>query len=486
MWITDVIRKVVRRLFPVNVLEQKLNIRIASSSAMERAISEWRQMYRNEAWWLGGDSDVRSQNLPATIANEFARLILTEFSFEMEGSERAEYIGEQLQKFLIHDISNRMEYWCADGGVVMKPFVVDSDSEEDSEEDRPAIRIDYIGADRFYPTAFDSNGEITGAIFIETKLIDHKLYTRVEYHNLKGKHYTITNMAFVTEKMDGDISTGMTAENQFNEEVPLDAVPEWAGISPVVEMENIRRPFFVYVKTPMANNIDPDSPLGVSVYSRAVDVIMESDKQYSRTLWEYEAKEAAIDADADLFKKDVNGNPILPEGKERLFRTYDFDNPTGKTEAIKAYSPEIRDASMLNEQEALLRKIEFLVGLAYGTISNPTFVDKTATEVLASKQRSFTVVRRMQQAWDEAFDSVIDIMDMLCDLYEIIPAGPIEKTCTWGDGVLEDLDKEYTRRWQMVASNKLKPEKFLAWYFGCSEEEAAEMMPQIEEFPAYE
>ncbi|MDE5885822.1 MAG: hypothetical protein K2H29_12205, partial [Oscillospiraceae bacterium] len=53
-----------------------------------------------------------------------------------------------------------------------------------------------------------------------------------------------------------------------------------------------------------------------------------------------------------------------------------------------------------------------------------------------------------------------------------------EITCTWGDSVLEDTDKEFQRRLQLVTSGNLKPEKMIAWYFGCSEEEAISYLPE--------
>ena len=54
-------------------------------------------------------------------------------------------------------------------------------------------------------------------------------------------------------------------------------------------------------------------------------------------------------------------------------------------------------------------------------------------------------------------------------------------SCTFGDGVLEDSDKEYQRRVQMVRDKIMKPEVFLAWYFGCSETEARGMMPESQD-----
>lgn len=50
-------------------------------------------------------------------------------------------------------------------------------------------------------------------------------------------------------------------------------------------------------------------------------------------------------------------------------------------------------------------------------------------------------------------------------------------TCTFGDSVLEDTDKEFQRRLQMITAGLLSKEQFISWYFGCSVEEAVQYMP---------
>lgn len=78
-------------------------------------------------------------------------------------------------------------------------------------------------------------------------------------------------------------------------------------------------------------------------------------------------------------------------------------------------------------------------------------------------------------------------MRVLALLYDMVPDGETELNCNWGDGVLEDTEAEYQRRWSMVVAGKLKTETFLAWYFGCSEEEAKNMMPEpVARFPTEE
>ena len=425
------------------------------SPAMGDAVRLWLDMYMNVPPWLGAEGCARSLNLPAGIASAAARLILTEFDFSLDGSYRAQFIQNCLKNTL-DDLAGTVGTWCALGGAALRPYVYSSDPGASSPD---MIGVDVVRADRFRPTASDPNGNITGAVFTDTRTKGEHVYTRLEEQSLSGDRYTVINRAFRSDRR-----YGAAADLSRACEISLEQVEAWRGIRPEVTISGVRRPLFAYVKTPLTNTVDPDSPLGVSIYHSAAGLIEEADRQFSRTLWEYEAKEAAIDADENIFTLDRKGNPVLPRGKERLFRTYDF----ASTGFLQAYSPGIRDTALWGGLNRILRSIEFSCGLAYGTISDlsgESSPERTATEIKFSKQRSFASVRAMQRAWDAGFDSLLYAMETLCDLYDIAPGGNVIKTVTWGDGVLEDLDAEYARRMRMAEKGIITAEEFREWYF---------------------
>lgn len=57
-------------------------------------------------------------------------------------------------------------------------------------------------------------------------------------------------------------------------------------------------PLFVYLKMPFGNTVEPECVLGASIAARAMELLEEADRQYSRLLWEYEGGELAVDADS--------------------------------------------------------------------------------------------------------------------------------------------------------------------------------------------
>lgn len=479
--IKEWISKVANRIIPKHSfedIEDALKAQTVISSKMLHAIKLWSAMYTDNPPWKGEKGlETKTENIPASIAREFARLITQESEIKVGGSERGDFINEQLQRFLMY-FPSKVEMLCAKGGIAIKPYISGKE-----------VVLSHYTADRFYPTAYDTNGDISGGLFVEQMRKDEYIYTRLEWHTMiynaveeqqegegseSANIYTVENQAFRSERLAS--FTGGTELDILNcrmplqDEVELNTIEEWSDIEPEVTIRGLDAPLFVYIKVPSANNVDPYCPLGVSVYSLAVDAIMEADRQYTRCINEYELKEAAIHASADLWKTDKDGNAVLPEGKERVYRVLD---DTGNNEAvIKDYSPDIRDTSFFNGLEKKKREIEFLSGLAYGTLSEAQETAKTATEIKVSKQRSFTTVRNLQNAINDGLKRVCDVISALADIYELCPDGKYELSATWGDNVLEDTDVEYQRRLQLTMAGLLRPEAFVSWYFGCTEEEA--------------
>ena len=453
------IRGVFSKMLHINDAKRVLKVDVAISSDMQTAIDRWALMFMDKSPWL--DDTTQSLGLPAAIAGEIARLVTVELESTITGSPRADYLQGEYARVLA-DLRSRVETAAAGGGLVFKPYV-----------DGEHIAVDCVPAWRFFPTAFGSRREVTGAVFVEQVTKGKTYYTRMEHHQLTDGGYTIRNLAFSS-------LTWGTLGNPCS----LGAVDEWADLEPelTIRYKDGTAPegvLFSYFRMPFSNTVDPESPLGVSVYSRAVGLIKEADRQYSRILWEYEGSELAVDASQGALQvSGSNGRPpALPPRSKRLFRELAIDQGQGG-DLYKVFSPAIRDASLFNGLDKLLKRIEFNCNLADGTLSDPQSVDKTAEEIRSSKQRSYASVCEVQQALQDALRQLVWAMDFYATLYKLAPRGEYEVNFTWGDGILQDTDKEYIRRKEMADSNYLRPEKFVAWYFGISEEEAKGYMPE--------
>lgn len=430
-----------------------------STDRMQEAITTWLNMYLGEADWI--DEEGQSLGIPAVISAEIARSVTLEMEMNVTGeTPMAEFISDQMKPFL-SNIRSKVEYACVTGGVIFKPYIYDK-----------GITIETVLPNNFYPTQFDGNGKITGCFFRFLYYKGKKVYKRYEKHEmLGGGKYRITNKAFVSSD-----------ESSLGELCELSEIPDWADIAPEVNLEHIKEPLFSYFKMPLGNTIDTGSPLGVSVFSRAVNVIKEADKQYQRLIWEYKATEAAIDASDDAFDIDNDGNPILPEGKERLYRINSLDPAkTSGSDLFKHWTPAIRDENYIRGMNRMMMQIEDLCCVARGTISDLNQDVKTATEITTTKQRTYSTISDIQQSLENALDCLVIAIEELAILYHLCPVGKYECAYVWDDSVIVDANTERMRDMQEVSQGLLSAYEYRMTWRGEDEITARQKVAEIKE-----
>lgn len=447
-----------------STIETQLNIDIAVSSKMEAKIREWSNIYENKAPWL--NKDVKSLELGSSIASEFVRFTMSEMKTEITGSTRANFLQEQYKKML-GNLADNLEKGNARGGLILKPYVKNG-----------KIFVDFIQQGNFYPISFDDTGKIISIVFATQKTKGNYIYTRLEYHRLEGTDYYISNTAYKSNN-----------NNSLGKEINLSEVSEWKDIEKEVQIENVEKPLFAYYKPPTANNVDAKSPLGISVFAKATNLVEDADEQYGRVMWEYEGSEKAVYASIEALKprreviKDEEGKKVrweTPKLKDRLFRALDLDGKNGEG-FFQDYSPEIRDEAFWRGLNKILERIEFNVGLAYGTLSEPSFSDKTATEIKTSKQRSYVTVSRMQENLQDALEDLIYAIDTLTTLYSLAPAGTYQTSFEWGDSVLTDTQVEQTMQLQEVGQGLRSKLRYIMWRYGLTEQQAQEELDTIQQ-----
>lgn len=423
-----------------STIERLCGVGVSVSEKQLRAICEWKSCYESASG--------EKLRLASAISCEIARLVTLEMKSRVFGGERAEVINKVYQTFL-KNLRQETEYAAAFGGVVFKPFYSGG-----------RILIDCTNATEFYPTEFDSNGKICGAVFRSEQVLDKKYYTKLEVHKFCNNIEYIKNMVFES-----------SAAGIIGKRVNPRKVPQWAELPEDIAVTNIDRPLFTYFKMPFANTVDTNSPLGISVFAKAVGLIRDAEEQYKRFLWEFESSEKALYISTEALKVDENGKPVLPEGNERIYRLLQGDS----ADFYKEYSPAIRNANMSEGLDEILRKIEFECSLAYGTISNVQNVDKTAEEIKSSKQRSYAAVSDIQSALEECLEDLVYIIDVWVSLAKLAPDGEYNMSTEWNDSILADRQKEFEEKRALVMDGLMQPWEFRMWYFGEDEETAKKM-----------
>ena len=478
-----IIQEALNKLFAKKDIKEALNINSDMiSDTLINAIELWRQMYKDESPWLDEEKGVYSLGLAKQICREIQQQVLSEIDTRIvePGTEddveedkntginntRATYLNEIYTRRLLYKLPEIVEKALALGGLIIKPYCSNNQ-----------IYFDYCYQGEFYPIEFDDDGNITDIAFYDSFTAGGYVYTKIERQKFDytTNMITVINKAYKAKQKSKDDKT----EQDLGNEIRLTDVPQWASLEEEVTINNVEKPLYGYFKMPMANNIDLKSPLGISIFSPATKLIQRADEQFSRLDWEYKGGQLAIDVDPTAvtysetyFKTDIE----MDDCQKRLYRKLDL----GSDETYNAWAPTLRDANYITGLNAYKCLIEDAIGISRGTISEPAYDAKTATEIKLSKQRSYITISAIQDALEKAIMDVVYSMNVLVELYSLAPAGEYDTVIEWKDSILTDTDTELSQKLLLEKEGILSKAEVRAWYNGESLKTAQEEIDKME------
>lgn len=433
----------IRRMFGYTTLKGIVGKDIALSKKMIDTINDWNNMLNGQAEWI--DGPVKSLRIESGICREFADSVLV----EMESSISNEKLNKAYQK-CISDLNENMQDGIGLGSFILRPL--------------GAGLSEFVTADKFIPISFGDDGKPVDVGFLTVKRVGNSDYfTRFERHYLLNGSLTIETKCYHSQ-----------SENEIGLPCSLESVDEWAQINPgPISYPGMDRMDFGYYRNPIPNHID-GSKCGVSIFEDARDRIQSADIQLARYDWEYDSGERAIHVDNRALKKDkASGRMGMAKFNQRLYRGLDIEDGKDK-DLLKEYSPEMRDEAFKRGLEEYKREIEFIVGLAYGDLSDAREVEKTATEIKVSKSRKYNRVTAIQENLKECLE---DFVYGLAFYNGMLRSG-YEFSCKFNDSILTDEETERQQDRQDVAMGVMPLWEYRMKWYNEDEETAKSKLPE--------
>ena len=310
------------------------------------------------------------------------------------------------------------------------------------------LGISFCNAARYFPVANDVEGSLTEGVFIDSIQDDDNYYHRMEWmHVLESRADLRDEELAQLEDYDlaaptqfpctkvVNLAFRSATQDSLGSPEDLSIRPEWDDIQPVAYLTGLEKLPVGYFVTPIVNSVDPDSELGAAMFEPARKQIIDADEQYTRLDWEYEGGELAVDTDEKFLKPSATGQQLskaqalreygvppeaidstAPHHRERLFHGIDVNTGiTDSTPFYQVFSPALRDGSYLSGLNQYLRNVESHAGLSFGVLSQVADVEKTATEIVNSKQKLYSTVSDLQAALEDALRGLIDALDYWAD-----------------------------------------------------------------------
>ena len=424
------------------------------SEKMANVITAWMLAFYQQPAWL--EHGVRVSNLPITITEYMATLACNEIVLDAGDSARGKWVTEQIERFFVPHMNNAVQLAGAGGRVIVKPYVEGQN-----------ILCDIVPADRIYPTRINGAGTTTAGFFTDFSVLHGRKVVRVEAFDLQTDGLHLTNRAYYYGL---DVSLAR--------EIALTAVPGWAGLVPEITVEGVDRPLFAELKMPFANTVDETSRLPISLYARAMDTICELDRIYSEFLYEVHSGKRKRIVDRDAIRPDSKGSGVpFRDLTTDLYLTMELDGTNMKP--FEDYTPDIRVDAYQKALDMQCRMLESQTGFSPGTFHFDIMQGRmTATQVVSDDRNTYNTIHAIQdRGLKQGLKDLIYCYDVYGTLYGLAPAGEIHPAVTFGDSIFEDTATEFARQKMLVDGGYLKPEKFIAWYFGVDEAAAGEYMP---------
>ena len=437
MGLLNFLKGVWSRVFPTKLrsIKNALNIDIALTDEMLKSIDVWQNSYSGRALWLD-EYHVVSLRLEKSIVREFSNVSLSEMTSSVSYKPL-----DEIYKKAIRNINTHFQRGLATGAMIIKPL--------------GGSKVQFVSANAFIPVEYDTDGRLIKVIFPEFKKLGNKFYTRLEYHDLdKDKGLTITNSAYVSD-----------SESTLGNKIPLSSIEEWVDLEESITYPTMNKTAFGYYRNPIDNDID-GSMTPISIFDSALPIIQKADIQFGRLDWEFESGERAIHIDESALK----GNRVAKLNK-RLYRSVDLDDNEG---ILQDYSPTIRQVDIKAGLEAYKREIEFSVGLAYGDLSDPATVAKTATEIKSAKDRKYNTVNAIQENLKDCMEDLVYALAF----YNSMTTSGYKFVCDFKDSIKTDEETERKQDIQDLNLGILRPEEYRAKWMGEDIDTALQNLPQ--------
>ena len=410
-------------------------------------------------------------------------------------SEEPDPLNEWMQKVLEKNafhtkMQEDIEEGLALGGSALKVWCESRHDENGNEiPDSRKIMVGYAMADQFIPISWD-NANVTEGVFVSRIAKGGYYYTRLEWHKWNGLTYVITNELYRSEIQKG--KNPDETQDILGVRYPLSEIYPYLEEETVIPVEES---LFTYWRTPIANNLDDNSPLGMSIYGNALDTLRAVDICYDSFVREFRLGKKLIIVPARAVRS------VVDPQTGRLCRYFDANDET--YEALASDTPEdlkITDNSVVIRVEehvsainAFLSILCMQVGFSAGTFTFDQHTGlKTATEVVSENSKTYKTIKTIQKQIKPAIEHLVRNIIDVAVLYDVTTEDGIsveslasrgfDIAITWDDGITQDRQTNINEGVMLVGAGVLSKYTFLTdpkYGQGLTPEQAEEELARI-------
>lgn len=391
----------------------------------------------------------KTLNMPKKICEDWANLLLNE-------KTEVAYGDEEQQKNL-WQLLNRVNFWTKGNKGVEKTFALGTGAFIESYDDKGKERLQFINAKKIYPITIDQD-TITECGFVSVNSNE----TIIQLHLLVEDNYIIRTLVYQKQTNDTSADVGTL-------------------ISDTVVETGSNIAWFQILKPNIANNIDINSPMGISIFANALDVLQGVDLAYDGFCEEMRLGRSRIFVNKDLVRFDVNGTTKTFDNNESGFY---YGGESENAKPFEFYSPALRTESYFNGINNALNLLSSKVGFGENHYRFDMGGISTATQVISENSEMFRSLKKHEIILNDVIIGVCKALmyihnEFTEDTYKFDLNTNIE--VKFDDSIIEDKESQkMTDRQDVNMGVMSKVEYRMKWY-NEDEETAQKKIAEIEE-----
>lgn len=371
------------------------------------------------------------------------------------------------------------------GGAMKAWYEVKHDQEGNEIPGSGKIKIGFCMADQFVPTSWN-NSQVTDGVFISRQAKDGYYYTRLEWHKWDGETYWISNELF---RADGTTGKGSEPQDILGFRYPLSTIYPFLNES--TALQGLDHSLFAYVRTAIANNLDDNSPLGVSIYANALSTLHALDICYDSFIREFVLGKKRIIVPTQAIRTVTDPTTGITQ---RYFDANDSVYQAMYADDINNLKIQDNSVSLRVEEHvaainAFLSILCLQVGFSSGTFTFDRATGlKTATEVISENSKTYKTIKSNQLQLKGGIEKMINAIIEVAALYDVQYKGYSIKSLAeqgwqtkvvFDDSILQDRQTNINEGVTLCGNGLLSKKKFMMDTLGYTEDEAEAEIQQI-------
>lgn len=323
------------------------------------------------------------------------------------------------------------------------------------------VIVDFVRADMIRPLSWD-NGDITECAFGSYRMVNGKECIYLQLHR-KGKADEGENpKVYYIENRYVEVESGTELE-----------APE--DILPIVNTGS-ETPLFQIITPNICNNIDLDSPMGISVFANAIDQLKGCDLVYDSYVNEFMLGKKRILVPMSLAKMEMQKDGVTAPTFDPNDNIY-YQMPADRQSDNKPIEVDMKIRAQEHELgiQRALDLCSFKCGLGTGRYQFNSSGVKTATEVISDKSDLYQNLKKNEIPVRAA------VIGMVKAIAFLDGKPKVNATVDFDDSIIEDSTATIDRNIKLTQSGLRSKKTAIMEINKCSETDAEKELQLIAE-----